>query len=1128
MSVKLHSLSIDYAVPGHPMMPVRRIVRTTSFRLAASSLIILISASSLFPQEFDPQAKSILKRGVVVESVGKTSEAAKSGLREGDLILKWQQGNLSGLIASPYDLAVVETERRLRGPVVLEGRSKGKVQTWVLRSGLWQLGTRPALSGVVLSAYLQARNFARLGKWTYAIAGFEAVERYVPSSQFPAVLSWIDSQKAEALFRAHEFDESGRAFEKAIDEAKQVAPLFASNLLIGWGDLLAAHGNFTEAESLYDRSWQASRNVDSGTLTTAVSLGRIGWANFFRGDLASAQSHSERALEILKKFAPKSLEFTFELSQAGALQLFYGNLAEAERYDSLALAILKRSYPTETNVAAGNVIMLANVAFERGDLAKAEAEYLQALALGRQGTPVTMDVAVCLIGLGGVARQQRHLRRAETLYRSALAIQQKAGLTTRNLAVTFAGLGDVSLDRLDLASAENYYRQELATYKKTWPISLDVAESLNHLGDVSRQTGNLKQADDYYRQSLAIQDKTAPGTRIQPQSLAGIARNMRRKGDLDGAASYFKNALSVIESQTARLGGSPETRAGFRATNEDLYREYFDLLLTQHKPEIAFEILERSRARTLLEMLATAKVDIRKGVDSELLERERSLQADIRAKSERRIRLLNEKQADELKAAEQVKALEKEISDLTSAYQDVEGQIRSSSPSYAALTQPQPLSAAQIQQQLLDQDTLLLEYSLGEERSHVFAVTPDSLQAFDLPGRAAIERASRRVYALLTTPDHGVRGETSVQRKQRQRQNEDAFPQAAAELSRMVLGPVAKQLAGKRLLIVADGALQYIPFAVLADPEGALHTAPASAGAKSYIPLIVNHEIVNLPSASVLAVLRQQERNRSTAPKSVAVLADPVFNRQDPRVAIPVKVASARPDTVRGTPHAGVTDDLLAGPSSVGLLTRSAADVGLGRNGRLDLPRLRFSRQEADSILAFTPGGQGMEALDFKANRAAAMDPALSQYRIVHFATHGLLNSEHPELSGLVFSLVDRHGKPQDGFLGLEDIYNLNLPADLVVLSSCETALGKEISGEGLVGLTRGFMYAGATRVVASLWKVSDVATARLMADFYRAMEHDGLRPAAALRSAQVQMWKQKRWSSPYFWAAFQIQGEWR
>jgi CHAT domain-containing protein len=178
--------------------------------------------------------------------------------------------------------------------------------------------------------------------------------------------------------------------------------------------------------------------------------------------------------------------------------------------------------------------------------------------------------------------------------------------------------------------------------------------------------------------------------------------------------------------------------------------------------------------------------------------------------------------------------------------------------------------------------------------------------------------------------------------------------------------------------------------------------------------------------------------------------------------------------------------------------------------------------------MAVIPEGQGMEALDFEASRATATSPHLAQYRIVHFATHALLDNEHPELSGLVLSLVDRNGKPQNGFLDLEDVYNLNLPVDLVVLSACETGLGKEINGEGLIGLTRGFMYAGAPRVVASLWKVDDVATAELMGRFYRGMMKEGLRPAAALRRAQLAMWKQKRWTDPYYWAAFTIQGEWR
>ncbi len=166
--------------------------------------------------------------------------------------------------------------------------------------------------------------------------------------------------------------------------------------------------------------------------------------------------------------------------------------------------------------------------------------------------------------------------------------------------------------------------------------------------------------------------------------------------------------------------------------------------------------------------------------------------------------------------------------------------------------------------------------------------------------------------------------------------------------------------------------------------------------------------------------------------------------------------------------------------------------------------------------------------MDFQASRTTVLSGDIGQYRYIHFATHGLLDSERPGLSALVFSMVDQQGKPQDGFLRANDIYNLKLPAELVVLSACQTGLGKDIKGEGLVGLTRGFMYAGAARVVVSLWNVNDKATAELMTKFYEKMLKQGQRPAAALRAAQVEMWKQKHWQSPYYWAAFTIQGEWR
>jgi CHAT domain-containing protein len=196
--------------------------------------------------------------------------------------------------------------------------------------------------------------------------------------------------------------------------------------------------------------------------------------------------------------------------------------------------------------------------------------------------------------------------------------------------------------------------------------------------------------------------------------------------------------------------------------------------------------------------------------------------------------------------------------------------------------------------------------------------------------------------------------------------------------------------------------------------------------------------------------------------------------------------------------------------------------------GLKDLIRLRFSRLEADEITRLAPDNERLEALDFAASRATATSDDLRQYRIVHFATHGLINNLHPELSGIVLSLIDDQGRPQNGFLRLYDIYNLRLGADLVTLSACQTALGKKYEGEGLVGLTRGFMYAGAPRVVASLWRIDDRATAELMKRFYQGMLRERLRPAAALKAAQVSMWKDKRWQAPHYWAAFTFQGEWK
>lgn len=310
------------------------------------------------------------------------------------------------------------------------------------------------------------------------------------------------------------------------------------------------------------------------------------------------------------------------------------------------------------------------------------------------------------------------------------------------------------------------------------------------------------------------------------------------------------------------------------------------------------------------------------------------------------------------------------------------------------------------------------------------------------------------------------------------------------------MGPIGPELTGKRLVIVPDGALFYVPFGTLLLPPGSNF---ASLTADTQTRLIDHYEISVVPSMTLVPLLRQQPEQ--TEPEKVlAVLADPVFYPTEKR----------KPG-----------DSTLAIPTSGSPVEASSRTSWV-------LTRLPYTRREADNISGFVPKENTLKALGLDANRGTVLSGKLNQYRYVHFATHGLVDVEQPEFSALALSMVDSQGHPQDGFLRLIDTYHLHLKAELVTLSACETGLGKEIAGEGLVGLTGGFFYAGSKRVVVSLWKVNDRATAELMTEFYRGIFVKKMAPAAALQEAQLYLKKQKKWSAPYFWAAFQLQGEWK
>jgi CHAT domain-containing protein len=531
-------------------------------------------------------------------------------------------------------------------------------------------------------------------------------------------------------------------------------------------------------------------------------------------------------------------------------------------------------------------------------------------------------------------------------------------------------------------------------------------------------------------------------------------------------------------------------------TKRSLYEFHIDLLMQMHKDNptegfdwLALQASERARARSLLDMLIESRANIRQGVDASLVEQERKLGQQLSVKSERLTRLLVSKHTEE-----QERVARREVDVLLGDYHEVEAQLRAKSPRYAALTQPQPLSIKEIQEEVLDDDTVLLEYVLGKERSYLWAVTTASFKSFELPRQAEVEGAAQRVYELLVA------------------KADQLYPEALLNLSKMVLKPAEQQLRKKRLIIVSEGALQYIPFGALPDPNPARERSPHRATSE---PLVLNHEVISLPSVSTLAVLRREFSARKPASKTLAVLADPVFETHDERIK---PMSSGRGAEVQVGNDAKIQKTAL--PAD---LERSTGDLGLD-----GFDRLVQSRREAELIAALASTGKMLNALDFDASRATATSNELGEYQILHFATHSLLNNQHPELSGIVLSLVDEQGRQQDGFLRLYEIYNLKLGADLVVLSACQTALGKDIKGEGLVGLTRGFMYAGVPRVVASLWKVSDKATSELMKRFYQKMFKERMRPAAALREAQVSMLKDKQWRPAYYWAGFVLQGEWK
>lgn len=810
----------------------------------------------------------------------------------------------------------------------------------------------------------------------------------------------------------------------------------------------------------------------------------LGGAYDLLGEVTKSREHFDRARVVAGQLGDKPTQGS-AFNNIGKLYNDAGDFQRALDYYLKALPLFAESPPRRA-------ITLNNIGASYNSLGEPERAldyFQQSLEILKAGTDRSAE-ALTLHNIGYSYNKLAKYKEALDYYNQARAMIQKIG--NRSLeALTLDLLGATYSDMGQPAKALEHHQQALEIQRGIKNVRRE-ALCLTNLGHVYGVLGQPGKALDHYNQALAI-FRNLNDLNSAAVALEGRARAHQQLGNLSESRKDIEESLSSIETVRAR-SGSQSLRASYLASREKAYEFYVDLLMQLHAKDPAarhdaeaLQASERGRARSLLELLNEAPADIEQGVSADLVKREREIRHSINAKAQRQIQLTAQNGNKH-----EIETFNKEIRALEDEYQQVQVAIRKASPAYAELTQPQPLGLKEIQR-LLDPNTVLLEYSLGQERSYLWVVSHDSLKTFVLSKGDDIQKTAQQVYQSLTARSVVKSLETPAQRQSRIAHADRDFQRAAAELGQMILAPATADLATKRLVVIADGALQYVPFAALSLRAG-------------YRPLILDHELISLPSASSLAIQRQSLANRKPASKGVAVIADPVFSAGDSRFKSGASAAARADDATRIIEH---------GPAGSG-------------NTQLRIRRLPFTRTEADRILAVAPAGANLRAVDFRANRSIATSGELSNYRYVHFATHGYLDTTRAGLSAIVLSLVDETGKPQDGFLRTHDIYNLNLPAELVVLSACETGLGKDVKGEGLEGLTRGFMYAGARRVIVSLWNVNDKATAGLMQHLYTGMLRNQKTPAAALRDAQVRMLRMNQWQSPYYWAGFVMQGEWR
>lgn len=849
-----------------------------------------------------------------------------------------------------------------------------------------------------------------------------------------------------------------------------------ANFLVGINYFFTNKPNKEVGLERFKKCVELGENLEFNGIV-ASCLVNIGVYLQTQGNFVESVEYYKRAAKIFRKFGVGGE--TVALQNLIVVNTALGNVPQTLRFYTEyneALASFNRKADCQTSLQIG----FLQYNLQNWQTAREIFKETRSVC---QNKNILVTATLALIGEGAALTGAGDSEKALPILNSAL--EESRNIKSKQAeAISLAALG-VYYDSIgDAANALKF--SETAK-----PLLIELNEptiltiTLTTLGKNYLQIGEIKKAEANFNE-LLVKSRQIRYAKQESAALFGLAQVAEKKGDLETARKNIEDSIKLIESSRGAIP-TDALRVSFFASVANYYDFYTDLLMRIHqqKPDagldkLAFQIAESSDARSLLNQLQEAGTDIRKGVSPDLLAKENRLRQELNAQNSRQLKMLTT-----FVFPAQLEKIRGETSRLNAEYEQIQAQIVSTSPAFAALTQPKPLALSEIQNQL-DEKTVLLKYALGEEKSYLFAVTKNSFKTFELPKRAEIEAKVWSFRRLLTMRE---KSSNALEIKNADEKLKDE----STNLGEILLGKI-DEISDKRLAIVPSGALQFVPFSALQNPKSKIQF------------LIESNEITILPSVSVLAVQRNEKRNLPN--KTLAVFADPVYEKDDPRLQ---KITEKKQVTAKNETRGSEFNEFFKD------------------NSPKTFQRLIYSRREANQILALVPNSADkFSALDFAANHESATSENLQNFKYLHFAAHGIFDAENPQFSGVILSLLNKKGEAENGLLSLQDVYNLRLNSDLVVLSACRTGLGKQVKGEGVVGLTRGFMYAGSRRVVASLWKVQDDATAELMTGFYRNILQNGKKPAEAMRLAQISLIKKNQFNSPFFWAAFVHYGEWQ